>query len=249
MVAIPRLEFGSAGRCHGRSAARRGRRCGDVRLLGAASNEPAGSEPDRRGRRGAAEAAETAVPETDAQPAPAPAPGPTAVPVEIGSKRQLFVDEWLVDVATSTSWCCTLPARPRSSCGSMPPGKTRRPPTSPCSRTATCTGCTTGATTTRTRPPAMRRAATAYIGISRRWASSPSRGRRRTTSSGAGPSRTTSPPSSTPIPTAGRARSTRPWAASRPSPSSPPTASTGRDCRKSRCSPGARSTRRTSPSG
>ena len=52
---------------------------------------------------GAAEAAETAVPETDAQPAPAPAPGPTAVPVEIGSKRQLFVDEWLVDVATSTS--------------------------------------------------------------------------------------------------------------------------------------------------
>ena len=47
--------------------------------------------------------AETAVPETDAQPAPAALPTPTTVPVEIGSKRQLFVDDWLVDVATSTT--------------------------------------------------------------------------------------------------------------------------------------------------
>ena len=52
---------------------------------------------------GAAEAAATVIPETDAQPAPEAPPTPTAVPVEIGSKRQLFVDEWLVDVATSTS--------------------------------------------------------------------------------------------------------------------------------------------------
>ena len=52
----------------------------------------------------AAEAtAETPVPETTDQPAPAAPPAPTAVPVEIGSKRQLFVDDWLVDVATSTT--------------------------------------------------------------------------------------------------------------------------------------------------
>ena len=52
---------------------------------------------------GAAEAAVTPVPETTDQPAPAAPPTPTAVPVEIGSKRQLFVDDWLVDVATSTT--------------------------------------------------------------------------------------------------------------------------------------------------
>ena len=52
----------------------------------------------------AAEAtAETPVPETTDQPAPAAPPAPMAVPVEIGSKRQLFVDDWLVDVATSTT--------------------------------------------------------------------------------------------------------------------------------------------------
>ena len=43
------------------------------------------------------------MPETTDQPAPAAPPAPTAVPVEIGSKRQLFVDDWLVDVATSTT--------------------------------------------------------------------------------------------------------------------------------------------------
>ena len=52
---------------------------------------------------GAEAAAETPVPETTDQPAPAAPPAPTAVPVEIGSKRQLFVDDWLVDVATSTT--------------------------------------------------------------------------------------------------------------------------------------------------
>ena len=52
----------------------------------------------------AAPAAETAVPDTDAQPAaPAAPPTPTPAPVEIGSKRQLFVDDWLIDVSTSTS--------------------------------------------------------------------------------------------------------------------------------------------------
>ena len=47
--------------------------------------------------------AETPAPEADAQPAPAAPPTPTPVPVEIGSKRQLFVDDWLIDVSTSTS--------------------------------------------------------------------------------------------------------------------------------------------------
>ena len=53
---------------------------------------------------GAPETAETPVAgDRRTQPAPAAPPTPTAVPVEIGSKRQLFVDDWLVAVATSTT--------------------------------------------------------------------------------------------------------------------------------------------------
>jgi hypothetical protein len=51
----------------------------------------------------AAPAAVTPTPETVAQLAPAPTPSPTPAPVEIGSRRQLFVDDWLIDVATGTS--------------------------------------------------------------------------------------------------------------------------------------------------
>ena len=45
----------------------------------------------------------TAVPETGDQPTQMPKPSPTAVPVEIGSKRQLLVDDWLIDVSSGTS--------------------------------------------------------------------------------------------------------------------------------------------------
>ncbi len=48
-------------------------------------------------------AVDSPTPETSEPPTPVPTPSPTAVPVEIGSKRQLFVDDWLIAVATGTS--------------------------------------------------------------------------------------------------------------------------------------------------
>ena len=94
--------------------------------------------------------------------------------VDIGSRRELFVDHLLVDRLVGASLRLGTPLPGGWPSASTIPWKTTRPFTPPSSRTATSTACTTGVRSSRGKPPATPRAATGSIGRSRTWDWSPS---------------------------------------------------------------------------
>ena len=83
---------------------------GGLLLLAAAAAATGCSEPDPASTPASSpvptatvRAVATAVRGAVADSTPTPPPSPTAIPVDIGSKRQLFVDDWLIDVSNGTS--------------------------------------------------------------------------------------------------------------------------------------------------